>query len=61
MKPDYAHKETDKQLALLEQRISKIYEQAAGELAETVKTYFEQFDKRDAAMLEKLEKSEITE
>jgi uncharacterized protein with gpF-like domain len=61
MKPDYAHKETDKQLALLEQRISKIYEQAAGELAETVKTYFEQFDKRDAAMLEKLEKGEITE
>ena len=61
MKPDYAHKETDKQLALLEQRISKIYEQAAGELDETVKTYFEQFDKRDAAMLEKLEKGEITE
>lgn len=58
---DYAHKLTDKQLAELEQRIAKIYEQAAGELAETVETYFKQFTKRDAAMLEKLENGEITE
>lgn len=60
-KPDYAHKLTDKQLAELEQRIAQIYEQAAGELAETVETYFKQFAKRDAAMLEKLENGEITE
>ena len=60
-KPDYAHKLTDKQLSELEQRIAQIYEQAAGELAETVETYFKQFTKRDAAMLEKLEKGEITE
>ena len=60
-KPDYAHKLTDKQLAELEQRIAQIYEQAAGELAETVETYFKQFTKRDAAMQEKLEKGEITE
>ena len=60
-KPDYAHKLTDEQLAELEQRIAQIYEQAAGELAETVETYFKQFTKRDAAMLEKLEKGEITE
>lgn len=60
-KPDYAHKLTDKQLAELEQRIAKIYEQAAGELSETVETYFKQFTKRDAAMLEKLKKGEITE
>ena len=60
-KPDYAHKLTDEQLAELEQRIAKIYEQAAGELAETVETYFKQFTKRDAAMLEKLENGEITE
>lgn len=60
-KPDYAHKLTDKQLAELEQSIAQIYEQAAGELAETVETYFKQFTKRDAAMLEKLENGEITE
>lgn len=61
MKPDYAHKLTDEQLAELEQRIAEIYEQAAGELSETVETYFKQFTKRDAAMLEKLENGEITE
>lgn len=60
-KPDYAHKLTDEKLAELEQRISKIYELAAGELAETVKTYFEKFEKRDAAMQEKLKNGEITE
>ena len=60
-KPDYAHKLTDEQLAELERRIAKIYEQAAGELAETVKTYFEKFEKRDAAMQEKMKNGEITE
>lgn len=60
-KADLGHKLTDKELAKLEQRIAKIYEQAAGELAETVKTYFEQFVKRDAAMQEKLKNGEITE
>nr|DAZ70196.1 MAG TPA: minor capsid protein [Caudoviricetes sp.] len=60
-KPDYAHKLTDEQLAELERRIAKIYEQAAGELSETVKTYFEKFEKRDAAMQEKLKNGEITE
>ena len=60
-RPDYAHKLTDEQLAELEQRIAKIYEQAAAELSKTVETYFKQFTKRDAAMLEKLEKGEITE
>ena len=60
-KPDYAHKLTDEQLAELEQRIAQIYEQAAAELAETVETYFKQFTKRDAAMLDKLENGEITE
>lgn len=60
-KPDYAHKLTDEQLAELERRIAKIYEQAAGELSETVKTYFEKFEKCDAAMQEKLKNGEITE
>lgn len=60
-KPDYAHKLTDEQLAELEQRIAKLYKEAADELTDTVKAYFEQFDKRDAAMKEKLDAGEITE
>lgn len=60
-KPDYAHKLTDAQLAKLEQRIAKLYKEAADELTDTVKTYFEQFIKRDAAMKEKLDAGEITE
>lgn len=60
-KPDYAHKLTDKQLAELERRIAKLYKEAADELTDTVKTYFEQFEKRDAAMKEKLDAGEITE
>ena len=60
-KPDYAHKLTDKQLAELEQRIAKLYKEAADELTDTVRAYFEQFAKRDAAMKEKLDEGEITE
>lgn len=60
-KPDYAHKLTDEQLANLEQRIAKLYKEAADELTDTVKAYFEQFEKRDAAMKEKLDAGEITE
>lgn len=60
-KPDYAHKMTDAELAKLEQRIEKLYKEAAEELTDTVKAYFEQFEKRDAAMKEKLDAGEITE
>lgn len=60
-KPDYAHKLTDEQLSKLEQRIAKLYKEAADELNDTVKAYFEQFEKRDAAMKEKLDAGEITE
>jgi SPP1 gp7 family putative phage head morphogenesis protein len=60
-KPDYAHKMTDAELAKLEQRIAKLYKEAADELTDTVKSYFEQFEKRDAAMKEKLDAGEITE
>ena len=60
-KSDYAHKLTDKQLAELEQRIAKLYKEAADELTDTVKAYFEPFEKRDAAMKEKLDAGEITE
>lgn len=60
-KPDYAHKMTDAELSKLEQRIAKLYKEAANELTDTVKAYFEQFEKRDAAMKEKLDAGEITE
>lgn len=60
-RPDYAHKMTDAQLAKLEQRIAKLYKEASDELTDTVKAYFEQFEKRDAAMKEKLDAGEITE
>lgn len=60
-KPDYAHKLTDVELSKLEQRIAKLYKEAADELTDTVKAYFEQFAKRDAAMQEKLDAGEITE
>lgn len=60
-KPDYAHRMTDAELAQLERRISAIYQQAADELSDTVKAYFEQFEKRDAAMKEKLDAGEITD
>lgn len=60
-KPDYAHKMTDAELTKLEQRIAKLYKEAADELTDTVKAYFEQFEKRDAAMKEKLDAGEITE
>ena len=60
-KPDYAHNLTDAELAKLENRIAKLYKEAADELTDTVKAYFEQFEKRDAAMKEKLDAGEITE
>lgn len=60
-RPDYAHKMTDAELAKLEQRIAKLYKEAADELTDTVKAYFEQFEKRDAAMKEKLDAGEISE
>lgn len=60
-KPDCAHKMTDVELSKLEQRIAKLYKEAADELTDTVKTYFEQFEKRDAAMKEKLDAGKITE
>lgn len=60
-KSDYAHKMTDAELAKLENRIAKLYKEAADELTDTVKAYFEQFEKRDAAMKGKLDAGEITE
>jgi SPP1 gp7 family putative phage head morphogenesis protein len=52
---------TDAQLAKLEQRIAKIYKQAADELSETITAYFKQFEKRDADMLEKVKNGTVSE
>ena len=60
-KPDYAHKETDKQLTALERRIAKLYKEAADELSNTVKEYFSQFEERDAEMAAQVEDGEVTE
>lgn len=50
MKPDEGHALTDKELAKLEKRISKVYGEAAKELQKTIDSYFESFSKRDEEM-----------
>lgn len=60
-KADEGHKLTDKQLAELESRISKLYKQVADELSDTVTAYFKQFEKRDADMLEKVKNGTVSE
>lgn len=59
-KADEGHKLTDKQLAELESRISKLYKQVADELSDTVTAYFKQFEKRDADMLEKVKNGTVS-
>lgn len=49
-KPDEAHKLTEKELAKLERRISRIYKEARDELDEAIKAYFDSFAKRDEKM-----------
>lgn len=60
-KPDSAHKQTDRELASLEQRIAAEYKKAAEELQEKVDAYFEQFKKRDAEQLQLLQDGKITQ
>ncbi|MCM1227551.1 MAG: phage head morphogenesis protein [Clostridium sp.] len=57
---DLAHKLTDKELAKLEKRISRIYGKASKEIGDKVKAYFDRFKERDAAQLKKLESGEIS-
>jgi len=57
---DEAAKWTDEQVAALERRIIRMYGEASAELTKTVKAYFEQFAKRDAAMQKELESGKIT-
>lgn len=47
MKPDRAHRRTDRKLADLESRIAAEYKKAADELQGKVDAYFERFKKRD--------------
>lgn len=49
-KPDEGHRLTDKELAKLEKRISKVYSQAAKELQKAIDDYFAKFAKLDAEM-----------
>lgn len=58
---DEGHRRTDRTLIDLEQRISKIYGDAAEDMRETVKKYFDQFQKRDKEMLKRLADGEIDE
>ena len=52
MRPDEAHRATDKQLAALERRIAKLYGEAGEEIGKTIAEYFESFRKRDEEMRE---------
>jgi len=47
MKPDLAHRLTDKELAALERRIAAEYRKAAKEMQEKIDDYFEKFKERD--------------
>ena len=51
---------TDKELALLEKKISKLYKQAQKELNQTIKAYFDQFKEKDEEKKKELENGEIT-
>lgn len=60
-KPDEAHRRTDRELAALERRIADEYKKAAEELQKKIDDYFEQFKKRDAEQLKRLQESKITD
>ena len=60
-KPDEAHLLTEKQLKILEHRISQVYKQASDEVTKTIKAYFESFRKRDEEMRKRVKAGEITE
>ena len=57
---DYGHKQTEKMLAALEQKIAGIYSEASEELKDTIEEYFAQFKKRDEHQLELLKAGKIT-
>lgn len=57
---DYAHKETDRQLAALEKKISEIYAQASKELQKIIDDYFDKLVDRDQHQRELMEAGQIT-
>lgn len=57
---DEGQKLTDKELAKLERRIAKVYNEAAKEVQSVVDDYFAKFAKRDAEQQKALEAGEIT-
>ena len=58
---DYAHKETDKEILLLEQRMKKEYRQAYKECKKKFEENLKQFQKLDKKKLKDLEKGLITQ
>ena len=49
-KPDEAHRLTDAELAKLERRVARVYQEARDDLQKTVDDYFERFRERDTEM-----------
>lgn len=60
MKPDYAHRLTDKELAALEKRIAAEYAKAAGELSGEIAEYFQKLQKRDLEQRKRMEDGELS-
>ena len=58
---DLAHRKTDLKLEEIENRIARIYKEAADDLQSTIDDYFAKFAKRDAKQKARLEAGEITE
>lgn len=58
---DFAHKQTDKELAALERRIRKIYGSASKEMQKKADEYFAQFVERDKKQKALLDAGKITE
>lgn len=58
---DLGHKLTDKELAALEERIAKLYQEASEEMQSKVEEYFAKLVKRDAEQRKLLEAGTITE
>lgn len=59
-KSDVGHELTDKELAKLERRIYKVYNDAAKEMSATVNDYFAKFVERDKEQMSALEAGKIT-
>lgn len=59
-KLDEAHRQTDRELAVLTQRVASLYRETYDDMQETVTTYFEGFRKRDEAMMARVNAGEIS-